>query len=554
MDILSSAPLSLLDQLAPNTAGQTAGKDDEFAKMMNRLMSDAMERKREEQRAAQAERPRAPARSAAKPQPPRADDSSPSPRAAEAHGANGARALDRAGDRTTDRAETKDPAVRDAGRENGDAARKTEAKATADKADAADRTAQTAKANQPAGTDKAATDTTDAANAGGEPADTGEDAAAQAAEATDGAAESAEAATAGNGDELVVIEAEVTITETTVQIITEDSELTMTALSGLAQVQVEGFEGEITAEAADPLTVGTATAGGQGPAAPATPEEMLKAALNAAGEVTAGEAGGEAAKAAGTQAAAADGAARGEALPTDEEFKLPDDMADLVAVIDERKRAEKSANTGNGDAGTQGEGQPQGQAQPNTQPAAQAAQATVAKPDAAEALKSAAAAAEATAAAVDATAAAGSTGRTEHTAADLNHAALAGLDAAKGPAGVDAPQPLATLRPSRGAHMPMGVPDQLAVHVQKNVREGNDQFTINLRPDELGRIEIKLEFQQEGRVQVVIAVDKPQTLELLQRDARSLEKALQDAGVKADSGSLSFSLRGDGNPFAGEGG
>ncbi|HYD66785.1 MAG TPA: flagellar hook-length control protein FliK, partial [Azospirillum sp.] len=38
------------------------------------------------------------------------------------------------------------------------------------------------------------------------------------------------------------------------------------------------------------------------------------------------------------------------------------------------------------------------------------------------------------------------------------------------------------------------------------------------------------------------------------RDARSLEKALQDAGVKADSGSLSFSLRGDGNPFAGEGG
>ncbi|HEY0833389.1 MAG TPA: hypothetical protein VGE72_05710, partial [Azospirillum sp.] len=71
MDIQSSAPLSLLDQLAPNAAGQTTGKDDEFAKMMNRLMSEAMERKREEQRAAQTDRPRAPARPAAKPQPPR---------------------------------------------------------------------------------------------------------------------------------------------------------------------------------------------------------------------------------------------------------------------------------------------------------------------------------------------------------------------------------------------------------------------------------------------------------------------------------------------------
>jgi hypothetical protein len=35
-------------------------------------------------------------------------------------------------------------------------------------------------------------------------------------------------------------------------------------------------------------------------------------------------------------------------------------------------------------------------------------------------------------------------------------------------------------------------------------------------------------------------------MELLQRDARDLERALQDAGLRADSGSLSFNLRGQG--------
>jgi flagellar hook-length control protein FliK len=33
-------------------------------------------------------------------------------------------------------------------------------------------------------------------------------------------------------------------------------------------------------------------------------------------------------------------------------------------------------------------------------------------------------------------------------------------------------------------------------------------------------------------------------MELMQRDARGLERALQDAGLKTDSGSLSFNLRG----------
>ena len=49
----------------------------------------------------------------------------------------------------------------------------------------------------------------------------------------------------------------------------------------------------------------------------------------------------------------------------------------------------------------------------------------------------------------------------------------------------------------------------------------------------------------DGAVKAIIAVERAETFELLQRDARGLEKALQDAGLKTGSGSLSFNLRGE---------
>src|SRR3546814_18539487 len=67
-----------------------------------------------------------------------------------------------------------------------------------------------------------------------------------------------------------------------------------------------------------------------------------------------------------------------------------------------------------------------------------------------------------------------------------------------------------------------------------------------LHPAELGRIEVKLENASDGTLRAVISAERTETLDLLQRDARGLERALQEAGVKTDSGSLSFTLRGQG--------
>jgi flagellar hook-length control protein FliK len=88
-------------------------------------------------------------------------------------------------------------------------------------------------------------------------------------------------------------------------------------------------------------------------------------------------------------------------------------------------------------------------------------------------------------------------------------------------------------------------PELLAAHIQRAVVDGRDRISIALVPQDLGRIDISLDFDHGGKLSAVIAADRPQTLDLLQRDQRGLERALQDAGFKTDSGSLSFNLRGD---------
>ena len=96
----------------------------------------------------------------------------------------------------------------------------------------------------------------------------------------------------------------------------------------------------------------------------------------------------------------------------------------------------------------------------------------------------------------------------------------------------------------QGPQPPVHALDQIAVKINRAVSDQQDQISFQLRPGDLGRIDVKLEFT-DGRMRAAIVVENPQTLDLLQRDARSLERALGDAGVKTDAGGLSFSLRED---------
>jgi len=97
------------------------------------------------------------------------------------------------------------------------------------------------------------------------------------------------------------------------------------------------------------------------------------------------------------------------------------------------------------------------------------------------------------------------------------------------------------------------VQEQVALSIQRSLRDGGGNITLQLAPSELGRIHLKLKIDEENNVQASVVVERPATLELLQRDMKALERALQEAGLKAGPGDLSFSLQGgDTEAFARE--
>lgn len=100
-------------------------------------------------------------------------------------------------------------------------------------------------------------------------------------------------------------------------------------------------------------------------------------------------------------------------------------------------------------------------------------------------------------------------------------------------------------------HLPAA--EQVGIRLQKAVSDGVDRISMSMKPAELGRVDIQMEVGFDGRVQAVISADRPDTLALLQRDARGLEQALQNAGLQADGDSLSFNLR-DGGDSSRDGG
>jgi flagellar hook-length control protein FliK len=86
--------------------------------------------------------------------------------------------------------------------------------------------------------------------------------------------------------------------------------------------------------------------------------------------------------------------------------------------------------------------------------------------------------------------------------------------------------------------------EQVTVQISKQVKDGADTIKIQLKPYELGKIEVKLEVSSDGQVKASVTADKPETLAMLQKDVKGLEKALSDAGLKPDTTATSFSLKG----------
>jgi chemotaxis protein MotD len=83
----------------------------------------------------------------------------------------------------------------------------------------------------------------------------------------------------------------------------------------------------------------------------------------------------------------------------------------------------------------------------------------------------------------------------------------------------------------------------VGVQIAAQAKAGKHSFEIRLDPPELGRIDVRLDVDRDGHVTSRLVVDRPETLDLLRRDAGGLERALQDAGLKTTGNGLQFSLR-----------
>lgn len=84
-------------------------------------------------------------------------------------------------------------------------------------------------------------------------------------------------------------------------------------------------------------------------------------------------------------------------------------------------------------------------------------------------------------------------------------------------------------------------------HVMARIAEaaaaGETRISLRLIPAELGQIDVNLKIRDGGLVQATIVADRSDTLDMLARDQRDLERALQQAGIDTNSGNLDFNLK-----------
>jgi flagellar hook-length control protein FliK len=96
-----------------------------------------------------------------------------------------------------------------------------------------------------------------------------------------------------------------------------------------------------------------------------------------------------------------------------------------------------------------------------------------------------------------------------------------------------------------GARAPEAPPTSLTalpIEIGFRALAGTKRFDIRLDPPELGRVDVSLSFDKDGEVTAKLMVDRVETLHLLQRDARTLERAFDQAGLRTSDAGVQIAL------------
>ncbi len=106
---------------------------------------------------------------------------------------------------------------------------------------------------------------------------------------------------------------------------------------------------------------------------------------------------------------------------------------------------------------------------------------------------------------------------------------------------------------TRVAAQPGRIGNEMGVAIARHAVAGQPEtITVRLDPKDMGRIEVRLAFDDAGTLRAVVSADTSAALEMLRRDAGDLGRALADAGVRADGQSLRFDTRTSGGNDPGQ--
>ncbi|NLH79804.1 MAG: flagellar hook-length control protein FliK, partial [Phyllobacteriaceae bacterium] len=86
----------------------------------------------------------------------------------------------------------------------------------------------------------------------------------------------------------------------------------------------------------------------------------------------------------------------------------------------------------------------------------------------------------------------------------------------------------------------------------RRIHQGTNRFSVRLDPAELGSVDVRVDVKADGSVSARLVVERADTLDMMLRDQKTLERALSSAGLDVSSGGLQFSMR-DGGTGSGGG-
>lgn len=83
--------------------------------------------------------------------------------------------------------------------------------------------------------------------------------------------------------------------------------------------------------------------------------------------------------------------------------------------------------------------------------------------------------------------------------------------------------------------------EQIKVNITKSAVKNVDTIDIELKPEELGKVQVRMYIHKDGKLHADIIASRQTTAEMLQREVENLSKAFQDAGYDTDKQSFNFS-------------